>query len=337
MRNPRNCVLYSQGVKVFQGLSKRISLISVASIFILSALISGCNQESGANTNNIDNSKSVTSSKESKESARPETSLSNDKTTSTSAPTTSTTVAALQEKPKPRDKNAKVILFDTAHGEIFDLNSQDKMGCTSFKDLLTSKGYTIETNRSLFDENVLKGVKAVVIAGPMAQLNRQEAEALLNYLSNGGNLLITVHVSYFISDFTNVLGLQLSKGVLGQQEESFEGAAKNFVARGITEHPLTKNVKGVAVRATWALQPLPGNTFDAKSIVASSSDSWVDITANDYYDIGEPRGSYGIIGVSTVGKGKVVVIGDDAVFTNFTINMAGNRTLCENIADWFGK
>lgn len=301
----------------------------MASIFVLSILISGCDQNSGSTTSSTDNSKKASSTSEAN--------ISDSKTTSTSAPTTSTTIAALQAKPKPRDKNAKVLLFDTAHSEIFNLDDQAEMGCTSMRDLLTSKGYTIETNSSLFNENVLKGVNTVVIAGPMAQLNQQEAEALMNYLNNGGNLLITVHVSYFIADLSNALGLQLSKGVLGQQQESFEGKAKNFIARGVTEHPLTKNVKGVAVRATWALQPLPGNAFGAKSIVASSSDSWVDITANDYYDIGEPRGSYGIIGVSTVGKGKVVVIGDDAVFTNFTINMASNRTLCENIADWFSE
>jgi hypothetical protein len=304
----------------------------LAAVMMFAIIIGGCNEKPlGGQSKNEDLAqKAPASSTSSTKTATDKNGLKNAATTSTTAVT-----PVVQEQTKPRGKNDKIILFDTAHAEIFNLNDTKQMGCTAMRDLFTGKGYTIETNKKLFNDGVFDGVDAVVIAGPMSKPNPQEIESLMRYIEKGGDLLITVHVSYFISDLTNALGLQLSTGVLGQQSESFEGQVKNFIARGVSKHTVTDGVKGIAVRGTWALQPLPGNTNNASTVVSTSSDSWVDVTSNDIYDIGEPRGAYGIVGVSTVGKGKVIVIGDDAVFTNFTIDIADNRMLCENIVEWF--
>jgi hypothetical protein len=317
--------------------SRVLVLLPLVAVFCLGITITGCDDKSESlTTSKTTETTSATNSSEyeekdldaSAEEISKQAKLKNDilATTSTTAP-----------QKKARGKNDKVILFDTAHGEIFDLNDNTQMGFTSMRDVFINKGYVVETNRSLFSDDILKGTKAVVLAGPMAQMTVEEAEALMRYLKDGGNLMVTVHVAYFISNLTDVLGLQLSKSVLCQSTSTFENQPKNFIANTVSEHPLMKNVKGVAVRATWAMQPMLGNPYGAKVITSTAPGSWVDVTANDRYDIGEPRGSYGIIGVSTVGKGKVLVVGDDAVFTNFTIDMASNRIFCENIAEWFSN
>ncbi|MBI4733596.1 MAG: hypothetical protein HY779_02040 [Rubrobacteridae bacterium] len=321
---------------MFRKLHNGTSLLLLAAIIFLGIAISGCNEKAGSSsaTNSVGakNTTTISESKDEKTESTAEAISEQAKLKNEIEASSSTTV--FQQK-KVRGKNDKVVLFDTAHGEIFNLNDRTEMGFTSMRDIFVIKGYAVESNRSLFNDNILKGVKAVVVAGPMSQMNQQEADSLMRYLENGGNLMVTVHVSYFISNLTDVLGLQLSKSVLCQQTDTFERQPKNFVLKSVEEHPVMQNVKGIAVRATWAMQPLPGNPYEAKTIAFSAPNSWVDMSANDRYDIGEPRGSYGIIGVSTVGKGKVLIIGDDAVFTNFTINMASNRILCENIADWF--
>lgn len=309
-------------------------------ITILAITVGGCNEKQNndlsAETNkskdiqaNNENSADKQNDDQGGKSDKSQTSAANSETGTTSA------TALTQQQATSENKNDKVMLFDTAHGEIFDLNDSQQMGYTKMRDFIVAKGYAIETNRSLFKDGVFDDADVVVLAGPMSKLNPQEKESLTSYVEKGGNLLITVHVSYFLTELANTLGLQLSTGVLCQQSGSFEGQTKNFVADGISKHPVTDGVKGVALRGTWALQPLQGNTHNANTVVSTSADSWVDINSDDMYDVGEPRGAYGVIGVSTVGKGKVIVIGDDAVFTNFTIDMVNNRTLFENIINWF--
>ncbi|MBI5809808.1 MAG: hypothetical protein HZB21_01265, partial [Deltaproteobacteria bacterium] len=87
----------------------------------------------------------------------------------------------------------------------------------------------------------------------------------------------------------------------------------------------------------WGLMAVGGTEIGAKVVAETSPKAWADINRNRRRDRGETLGSYGIIAVSRHGKGKVVVVADDAPFANKFIKEADNGILAENILRWFAS
>ncbi|NOZ76724.1 MAG: hypothetical protein GXO65_03420, partial [Euryarchaeota archaeon] len=53
------------------------------------------------------------------------------------------------------------------------------------------------------------------------------------------------------------------------------------------------------------------------------------------YQEGEFRDTYGILAVRDYGRGRVVVVADDAPFTDRFLDEGDNRRLAANIVAWF--
>ncbi|MHB8841368.1 MAG: DUF4350 domain-containing protein [Candidatus Aquicultor sp.] len=226
----------------------------------------------------------------------------------------------------------KVLLFDLGHKEIFNPDDVKPLGYSQARDAFIRHGYAMRKNKSALTEATLKDVDVVAIIGPMDVFTQQESEVLAKFVSGGGDILLTLHIADVCYPLAQRLGFQLSSSVIAQSHDIFDDSPKNLVATTVINDPLTAGVASVAVRKSWALNPTAQN---ARIVVATAKDAWADINPDDQYDQQEPAGSYGIVGAAELGKGRVVVIGDDAVFDNKTMDMAGNRILCKNIIAWF--
>lgn len=226
-----------------------------------------------------------------------------------------------------------VLLFDISNSEIFNPDDVKELGYAEARDIFKSRGYAVSINKTPISATLLKDVNTLVIAGPMAPFTEEQVDVLADYVSSGGNVLITLHIGDVCYLLAERFGIQISNSVVAQAHDIFEDSPKNLVATSVRSDVLTGGVSAVAVRKSWGLRAIPEK--NARVVVSTASDAWADMNPDDQYEQGEPVGSFGIVGAATLGKGKVVIVGDDAAFTNKTIDMASNRQLCENIANWF--
>lgn len=156
-------------------------------------------------------------------------------------------------------------------------------------------------------------------------------KALKQFVADGGLLIITVHVNYFLQPLLDELGFQITSSPLCDSVNRFHENNKDFVAREVINHPLTENVTEIAVMGAYGLK---GKDERVKELIFTSSSAWADMNGNDVKDPGDVEGKFCVVAITEIGKGKVVVIGDDAVFSNILIKNKGNNQLLNNIAEW---
>jgi hypothetical protein len=170
-----------------------------------------------------------------------------------------------------------------------------------------------------------------VIAGPAKEFSHAEFMPLSRYVYEGGNLLVLMHISAPVARLTEVFGIIVSNFVLAEDAAAIGGKAQDFYVTRFEEHPVTRNLKKVAVFGTWGLM-----TDGRATVLASTSKkAWADINLNRRFDDGEPVAGFGIIAATDFGLGKVLVVADDALFANGFIGEADNMVLVRNIIGWF--
>ncbi|HEY4706768.1 MAG TPA: DUF4350 domain-containing protein [Thermodesulfobacteriota bacterium] len=245
--------------------------------------------------------------------------------------------AATAGKPaakKAAPKAAAHTVFDFSHAEIFSPVANGELDYTSFHEMIKASGATTAVNTETVTSKRLSGVKTYVIAGPAMSFTEQEGTALKNFVKNGGNLLILAHISPPVAPLTNMFGILISNFVVAEQNNTIEGRSQDFLVTKFSEHPVTTGIEKIAVYGTWGLMTEP-KTGSAAVIVASTSEkAFADLNRNRALSEGEPVQEFGIIAVGGLGKGKVVVVADDAPFTNKFLGQADNRKLASNIIGW---
>lgn len=226
-----------------------------------------------------------------------------------------------------------VLVFDLGHSEIFSPDDAGPIGYRSFVTKFSDWDYKLVINHKSITREDLDNSHVLVISGAMKPFTDAEVDVIREYVAHGGNLIITVHVAYFLTNLVEEFGFELTSSPIAQEENQFGGSPKNFVATAVnSQAPVCQGVNGVAVQGSWGLRSIDKNAY---VVVSTGPDAWADFNANDAYDEGEPQGSYGIVGIALYGDGKVVVVADDAVFNNSNLRVEGNNRLLENIATWF--
>ncbi|MCX7832037.1 MAG: hypothetical protein N2440_03960 [Actinobacteria bacterium] len=225
-----------------------------------------------------------------------------------------------------------IVLFDLAHREVFSPSDSGMRGMKKAVSLLRSLGFEVIENQEPFNKDVLSSVNTVMVAGAMSEFTEEELKNIKTYVENGGNLILTVHVNFFMAPLLEELGFQITDSPVSQEEDAFHGSNKDFFVRDIVEHPVTEGIESLAFMGTYGLK---GKASDVKELVFSSNNAWLDSNGNEIKDESDVIGKFCLVCVREIGKGKVVVIGDDAIFSNMLIGNDGNMRLLKNIVKWF--
>lgn len=235
-------------------------------------------------------------------------------------------------KPGVKAKGAApTAVFDLAHSEIFSPVKQGPLNYTTFHDMLKHSGEEVGVNREPVTAARLARVNTYIIAGPVAPFSSEEIDALGKFVEKGGNLLILLHISPAVAELTGAFGILVSNFTLGEVTGLIDGNSQDFFVTSFGAHPVTAGLEKVAVFGTWGLMAEEG----ALTVAATSPKAWADVDRNRKFDKGEPVQEFGIVAVAEAGKGKVVVVADDAPFANRFIGQGDNRRLAENIIRWF--
>lgn len=254
-----------------------------------------------------------------------------------SAPLFASVQPADEKKTEPQLKETAAapgkVVFDASHGEIFSPVKKGPLNYTDFSGSLKKKGAEVSQNSGKVTLQSLAGVKTYVIAGPTKPLGGDEASAILDFVENGGNLLILLHISPPVAELTESFGILVTNFVISEPEGTIKGKSQDFYVTRFTKHPVTGGLKKLAVYGTWGLMAEQG----AEVVASTSEKAWADTNRNRAFDKDEPVQAFGIVAVKTHGKGKVAVVADDAPFANQFFKEADNRKLADNIMRWFGN
>lgn len=222
-------------------------------------------------------------------------------------------------------------VFDLAHSEIFSPVETGPLNYSAFYEGFKTFGENVALNAVKITPETLKGVKTFIFAGPSREVWPSEIDAIKAFVHGGGNLLVLLHISKPVARLTEPFGIVVSNFVVSESDGVIKGQSQDFFVSRLAKHPLTEGVNRLAVFGTWGLMTESG----ASTIASTSEKAWADLDRNRARDPNEPVQSFGIVGVNSFGKGKVVVVADDAPFANKFINEADNKRFAENIIRWF--
>ncbi len=247
---------------------------------------------------------------------------------------TTTPSAQQQSAPQSQPEATKgVIVFDAAHGEIFAPDDTSELGQSAAVEKMRESGYEVKVNSEKITAETLDGVAALYVPGPMRPFTPEEQTLLDDYLERGGTVVMTIHVPYPVLAMPARWGLPVRTGVMTMVGPDVQGDPGVFSTSTVVDDPLTKGVKSVLVVSGWPVATDTTKLSTAKLVVLAKGNVAADTNANGQLDPGDEQQPFGVVGVAPVGSGRVVVLGDDAIFANVGINSADNMKLLENILD----
>ncbi len=256
----------------------------------------------------------------------------------------------------------RVVYTLQGHGEP-DLNSTDPDGLSSLAELLEQEHYFLESLDLVRDREdpamaptVPGDASALLLARPRTQLTDPEHDALMEYLSEGGALLMLLDVNQPVPRLVSQLGVLRPTGFVMDQLRVFPYDDRPVPV--YRRHPITEDLlegRLVSVLAHVAplslLDPMPDGVR-ATALLRTSRQGWIDrggalergaaLYEPELDEEGPVDMAYALElapgqGVVYAGqpRGRVVVVGDgDLVLNALLADGPGNATLLVNTFRW---
>lgn len=224
-----------------------------------------------------------------------------------------------------------VVLFDQAHGQRFVVDVPGDLNLNALAGVMRDAGFEVKTTASPLDAGTLAGVKAVISSGGFVPFSAGEIEALSGFLNNGGSLAVMLHIAPTYESLLRHFRVGATSGVLRETENVVGVNSLDFNVVNFAPHPLTDGLDSFAVHGGWGVVALGG----LKVVAKTSLSTWIDLNRNNLRDpSAEPFTAMGVAVAGEVGKGKLAVFGDDAIFQDKFLS-DGNMKLARNMALWF--
>lgn len=223
-----------------------------------------------------------------------------------------------------------VVLFDQGHKQHFLIEKNGALDLSNLADIFKQQGFIVKSSNTQFDENLLADVSTLIISGPFQPVSPKEIEVLKNFLNDGGQMAIMLHIGSPVAKLLSNLGVAVSNGVVHEQK-NIPDAPKDtdFYVTDLAPHPLTKNLKQINLYGAWALN----TNLEANVIAKTSPLAWIDLNRNSQLDKGDAVQAFSEVVTGQLGHGHFIVFADDAIFQNSFL-VGPNKVLAENLAKW---
>jgi len=251
----------------------------------------------------------------------------------------------------------KKIYFVQGHGE-HDLDSAEPDGCGTVKDALTRLNYEVEKLALPGQARLPADCAVLVIAGPTADFDPRETDAVKAYLDAGGKALIMVDPDaqrgVSLADIIEPYGVRPLPDVVVEPSLNFFGDAQAVTVMDFANHDITRPfTRGRALLAVFVLVRAfdlePGPTANVQDLVRTSADSWLETSFRGTISPsrGERRGPLTIAAVITGSPEasaepkrsdtRLVVFGDSDFAANGLIANGVNQDLFLNSVSWLAE
>jgi hypothetical protein len=223
--------------------------------------------------------------------------------------------------------HGQIVLFDVAHSEIFGPKNTSDLGQSAAVARMRTAGLRVVATHTPFTSAMLRGVSGVIISGNMQPLAADELTALEQFVTRGGIVLVTVHIAPLDQNIGQLFGFGFSPGVLQTSNPAVGEDPVNLTCTTIEKSVLTQNVHAVKVLGAWALAPRPPSTI----VVGTGADVFLDMDKSGTLTSADMKGPFGMVGERQMGKGVLIMSGDDAVFANIALASKDNMQLFDNV------
>ncbi len=222
------------------------------------------------------------------------------------------------------------VLFDQGHGQAFVIEKKSELHLSSLAQILVDQGYEVSSTAHPLTAQLLDNTDALVISGAFRPFTVSEIAEIRRFIENGGRLAVMVHISPPVLNLLLSLGVDVANGVIREELKIINNEPLNFKTSNLRPHPLTRNLESFSVYGSWPLRPI---TTSGKTLAYTSSRSWVDLTGDRRQTPGDAVQSFGVVVTNRIGKGELLVFGDDAIFQNRFLT-DNNQQLAKNLGHW---
>jgi hypothetical protein len=238
----------------------------------------------------------------------------------------------------------KVIYFLTGHGER-DLEGTDALGLQKAKAFLESNRYVVKTYSLLTNEALPVDADVVAIIGPTQLYQPREIEILMEYLNQGGNLLVSLEWknSAGLETLLGKVGIGLGKNLIRNFQFDGEEASVADGPTFATEVSTTSKITQVFSKNVGFGFLLPTNLLKATVPEGVVLDEIVKTAPNsvEMTDLRTPTEKVGSVAIGMTAMGKLkkdnvkdfylAVFGDADYISNQQIGTLFNRDLVLNL------
>jgi hypothetical protein len=234
-------------------------------------------------------------------------------------------LAVVQAEAKKR-----TVIFDQGHGQKFVIEKEGELQLSRLSGLLKGKGFDVKVNAGPINNAVLKTADVLIISGAFQPLSSEEINAVIGFIERGGKLCVMLHIPHPLTGLMSRLKVYASNGVIQEQKNTINNTLKDFYITTMGKHKITKGLKKIGVHGAWALMT---ESSTAEIIARTGPMAWIDLNRDGKLNKTDARQSFGVIITGTLGKGRYVIFGDDAIFQNKFLDQE-NMSLGKNLADW---
>ncbi len=216
---------------------------------------------------------------------------------------------------------------------------------------LKREGVRINTHRQgIITSEILAETKLLFINLPSAErppFYVSEIKAITEYVQNGGSLfLITDHSNcYFHSHrlmpLLHEFDIKVPTWTLCEVSPKILGTGNSwFYVDHFEKHPVTQGLHHIAFQTSgvvderyaiaWSSEKAWGDNF----YIELYGESDIACYGNFKRDRDEPNGPFGTVLAKEFGKGRIVIVADQNLFSAFFLNYADNYKLWFNIFAW---
>jgi hypothetical protein len=224
----------------------------------------------------------------------------------------------------------RTVIFDQGHGQKFVIEKEGELQLSRLAGLLKEKGYDVKANAGQLNDATLNTADVLLISGAFQPLSPEEVNAVIRFVERGGKVCVMLHVPQPLTGLMKRLKVYASNGVIQEQENTINNAPKDFFITNMEKHDITKGLKKIGVHGAWALMT---ESKTAKIIARTGPKAWIDLNRDGKFNETDARQSFGVVIAGTLGKGRYVIFGDDAIFQNKFLDQE-NMALGKNLADW---
>lgn len=223
-----------------------------------------------------------------------------------------------------------VVLFDQGHGQQFLIENDGPLDLSILASSFRDQNFDVRSSDGPFTKESLVNVSTLIISGPFNPITLPEIMVLQQWLNDGGQLSIMLHIGSPVAQLLSSLGVAISNGVIQEQENLLADAPPtDFIVKELAVHPLTKGVTEINFYGSWALN----TQLEANSIAKTSPTAWVDLNNNGTLETNDAVQAFSVIITGQLGHGHFIVFADDAIFQNSLIT-GQNKVLADNLAAW---
>jgi ABC-type uncharacterized transport system involved in gliding motility auxiliary subunit len=254
------------------------------------------------------------------------------------------------------------VVFWTGTGEKTPEDTGDN-GFSAVKDSLANLNYEVSSQNSILNPQIATGTGVLVIAGPQKTYTEPQKQAVLNYLNDGGRLLVlfdpvvgTIQRSG-LEDVISKFGIDIANGLVVDPVQSVNGDPRIPAIDTYEKHQITDTLQVTLFPGVLKvdISSNPPANFGGNKLLSTTNQSWLETNlsqgAQILKDPSDPAGPVTIgVAVNNTSKDKndkkssmrIVAFGDSDLGTNLltrpeqgkTIYAPGNMDLIVNSINW---